>query len=373
MNKVLVAVAGAGKTHRISQEVSAIEPQDRVLILTYTVRNQVEDANRVAAAKAVDGKTSGHPRIMGWMSFLLNEIIRPYLPLLYPDVKLRGLGVNPSSFKYKKQRDRHFNKDGDVYPGTLAKLAFDIIQTTDRAPIARLELLYDSIYIDEGQDLCGNDLEVINELFKSDIETTVVLDPRQAVLATTKHDAKNKRFKGVKSLEFYRDLEKRQLCVIENLNETHRYVPEIARFSDLVIREHGRFPETISNVQCEHKHRGLFAIAKDAIRDYAEQYGAAILRWDKNSGAFPGLCVANFGECKGMQCDHVVVIATRSMSDFLLRGMSMKEETACKFYVAVTRARFSVAIALDNPSEAISMMSQPSSVFGDMNIQLWRS
>ena len=363
MNRVLVAVAGAGKTHRIASEIAESGHKERVLVLTYTVRNQLEDASRIARAEE---NRANQPHIMGWMAFLLNEVIRPYLPLKYPDVELRGLGINPQTFQHLKRCRRYFNRDGDAYPGTLAKLANDVVKASRNAPIKRLELLYDAIYIDEAQDLRGNDLEIIAALFKSEIDITVVLDPRQSVLATTKHDTKNKPYRGVHALGFYRKLEDQKLCSVEDLNETHRFIPEIAAFSDLVINGHGNFPKTISHVIGEGEHQGIFIISKSQIRKYAEQHNATILRLNKNSGSYPGLPVANFGECKGMQCDHVVVIATTPFVDFLVKGAPLPEESACKFYVAVTRARYSAALAVDDAESVFAAISQPSSVLYDM-------
>lgn len=363
MNKVLVAVAGAGKTHRIASEIAESGCRDRILVLTYTIRNQVEDASRIAST---GGDSTKQPHIMGWMAFLLNEIIRPYLPLKYPAIELRRLGIDPSTFQYLKGSNRYFNKDGDAYPGTLAKLAVDVVKASKNAPIKRLELLYDAIYIDEAQDLRGNDLEIIASLFKSNIVTTVVLDPRQSVLATTKHDAKNKPYRGVKVLGFYRKMEEANLCVVEELNETHRFVPEIAAFSDFVISDHGSFSKTISHVMGKDEHQGIFIISKNAVQAYAEKYNATILRWNKDSGSYPGLSVANFGECKGMQCDHVVIVATAPITDFLIKGTPLSEESACKLYVAATRARYSVAIAVDDVEKVAMAISQSASALCDM-------
>ncbi|WP_101721054.1 UvrD-helicase domain-containing protein [Eggerthella timonensis] len=367
MNKVLVAVAGAGKTRRIAEEISSSCNRKRILVLTYTERNQLEDANRIAMAS---GRTNEHPCVMGWMAFLLNQIVRPYLPLLFPDAQLRGLGVSPQTFQYLGGADRYFNKEGDAYPGTLAKLAVEVIKAARQAPLRRLELLYDLIYIDEAQDLRGNDLEIVKMLFKSRIETTVVLDPRQSVIATSKHDTKHKPYRGIKALGFYKRKEMEKLCTIENLNETHRFVPEIARLSDAIIREIAAFPETISHVECKEEHSGVFVIPKDVVEEYASQYGATVLRWNKMSGVFQGSTVANFGECKGMQCDHVVVVATNTINDFLLKGKVLAEESACKFYVAVTRARFSVALAVDDPAKVIATVNERHA-FPDVLFQIW--
>lgn len=322
----------------------------------------MEDASRIALAEK---KKANQPCVMGWMSFLLNEIVRPYLPLKYPDVELRGLGIDPPTFQYLRGGKRYFSTDGDAYPGTLAKLAVDVTKASENAPIKRLELLYDAIYIDEAQDLRGNDLDIITALFRSRINVTVVLDPRQSVLATTKHDTKNKPYRGVKALDFYRKLEDQKLCVVENLNETHRFVPEIAAFSDFVIDGHGNFPETVSRVKGKANHQGIFVISKNRVKEYAERYNATILRWNKSSGSYQGLPVANFGECKGMQCDHVVIIATKPFVDFLVKGTPLSEESACKFYVAATRARYSVAIAVEDAKSVFTAISQFSSTLCD--------
>lgn len=363
MNKVLVAVAGAGKTHRIANEIAESRCRDRILVLTYTVRNQLEDASRIALAEE---NSEGQPCVMGWMTFLLNEIVRPYLPLKYPAVELRGLGIDPPTFKYLEDKNRYFNKDGDAYPGTLAKLAVDVAKASKNAPMKRLELLYDAIYIDEAQDLRGNDLEIIASLFKSTINITVVFDPRQSVLATTKHDTKNKPYRGVRAMDFYKKMEEKKLCIVENLNETRRFVPEIAAFSDFVISGHGNFPKTISHVVGKGGHQGVFIISKDKVQGYAKQHNATILRWSKSSGDYPSLPVANFGECKGMQCDHTVIIATAPIVNFLVKGTPLSEESACKFYVAVTRARYSVAIAVDDAESVFCAIEQPASALRGM-------
>lgn len=96
MNKAVVAVAGAGKTERLAEAVAHEPNPERVLVLTYTVTNQREDAARIARKV---GGVAECPRVIGWCAFLLDEIVLPYLPALYPGVQLKGLapGTLPRS------------------------------------------------------------------------------------------------------------------------------------------------------------------------------------------------------------------------------------------------------------------------------------
>lgn len=368
MNEVVIAVAGAGKTKRIADSVTSAVDKGRVLVLTYTVRNQLEDASRIAAKQCCDHEC---PDVMGWMGFLLNHIIRPYLPLLYPEVELRGLGIDPDTFMYLKGVDRYFNAAGDAYPGTLAKLAIDVVKASGMRPIKRLELIYDAVYIDEAQDLRGNDLEIVRALFKSNIDVTIVCDPRQSVLSTSKHDQKHKQYKGVGVVSFYRDMEQKKLCSISDMNETHRFTPEIANFSDLIILKELGFSKTLSKVCSNEAHQGIFVIDMSEIQTYSSLYGATILRNDVRAGEFSGFDVANFGECKGMQRDHVVIVATQAILSFIAKGKRLSEESMCKFYVAVTRARYSVAIAADDPAKLMKSLATEKSPFFGCGLKRW--
>ncbi len=56
----------------------------------------------------------------------------------------------------------------------------------------------------------------------------------------------------------------------------------------------------------------------------------------------------NFGESKGRGFDHVVIVPTAPMQKWLVDPTAeLKAQTRAKFYVALTRARLSVAIAMD--------------------------
>ncbi|ALF57867.1 Hypothetical protein CpCap5W_1213 [Corynebacterium pseudotuberculosis] len=43
----------------------------------------------------------------------------------------------------------------------------------------------------------------------------------------------------------------------------------------------------------------------------------------------------------------MIILATGPIQNFCLKGIELKEKSACAFYVAVTRAQYSVAIAVN--------------------------
>ena len=95
MNTALVAVAGSGKTEWLARAALQEPNPARVTVLTYTITNQYEDALRLATRAR---SASTVPKVIGWRSFILNEIVKPYLPLMFPSVRLAGLALNDPPF-----------------------------------------------------------------------------------------------------------------------------------------------------------------------------------------------------------------------------------------------------------------------------------
>lgn len=58
-----------------------------------------------------------------------------------------------------------------------------------------------------------------------------------------------------------------------------------------------------------------------------------------------GVASFNYGECKGMTFDRVLLYPTKPLEAFLSGKKLDKPE---KYYVAVTRPRYSLAIVVDN-------------------------
>jgi superfamily I DNA/RNA helicase len=67
-----------------------------------------------------------------------------------------------------------------------------------------------------------------------------------------------------------------------------------------------------------------------------------------SSGVDPLFPVMNFGESKGRGFDHVVILPTSPMQKWIADPESnLAAQSRARFYVALTRARYSVAVAMD--------------------------
>ena len=64
-----------------------------------------------------------------------------------------------------------------------------------------------------------------------------------------------------------------------------------------------------------------------------------------------------------------MIIATDPIEKLLIKCKPLPPKSACGFYVAVTRARYSVAIAVSNPENTLTEMRDPSSKWRDIQVQ----
>ena len=78
---------------------------------------------------------------------------------------------------------------------------------------------------------------------------------------------------------------------------------------------------------------------------YVEEFDPVVLRWNKNSDTL-GLPAQNFGVVKGRSFDRVLIFPTEPMRKYLKKPDPAMSLDRAKFYVAVTRARHSVAFVV---------------------------
>lgn len=346
MNRLTLAVAGGRKTQSIIEECSCADAHRRILVLTYTQANQQEVRDRLARlgplACAVD--------VQGWFSFLMAHWIRPYLPLRFMDKRLRGLNFDGDPGQYATGESRFLDSEDRAYRRHLAHLAFDVNEAAGGASIDRLGRLYDTIYVDEVQDLNGYDLEVLEALILSAIELRLVGDIRQAILLTNVKDPKNKQYKGAKIKDWFAKQATAGRLLIEYRCTTWRSSQLIAELADSAFDATWGFPATVSKNMGTTGHDGVFAVATRDAMEYFAIFAPLCLRHNRAVGNEVDLPYINFGIAKGMDSERVLIWPTQGMVDFLRKGKAMKTSSSCTFYVAVTRARASVAFIRDDPA-----------------------
>jgi DNA helicase-2/ATP-dependent DNA helicase PcrA len=353
-NKLIIASAGSGKTTHVIEQAMKIR-EDRVLITTYTEANELEIRKKFGVIpKNITTQT--------WFSFLLEHGVRPYQSYILEEKVSGMLLVNsPSGIKsrngkypvYFGEEDdprRHYlTNDGQIYSDKISKFVFMSNKKSGGLVFQRLSQIYKYIFIDEVQDLAGYDLELIKLLMKENINVCLVGDPRQ-VTYLTHHPRKYPKYTEGKIKEFItNELPKKTRCEIDEktLVVSHRNNQKICDFSSKL------YPNLMPSHSCkcdvcvrirEVKNAGIFFVSPDDIESYLTEKHAIQLRWDVRVNTSLSTKSLNIGNSKGLGFDHVLIYLTKAMHAWLLDNEAKLSPVArAKLYVAITRARHSVA------------------------------
>jgi DNA helicase-2/ATP-dependent DNA helicase PcrA len=362
-NKLIIAAAGSGKTTYLIKEALEVYISEKVLITTYTESNEAEIRKKILIKKKY---IPTNITIQTWFSFLLQHGVRPYQGalnrrLFKQDVKGMILTNKQSAFRYFNKKinkpvywgeddfkKHYFTKNWKIYSDKLSKFVVKADKVTNGKVIKRISEIYSHIIIDEVQDLAGYDLEILKLLFQSDSSVLLVGDPRQTTYLTH-HERKYSKYKDGKIEDFIKnELGKKLICEIDNttLNVTHRNNKEICDFS---YKLYPSFPpiNPCSCPECRDyyvEHEGVFLIKENQVKDYINKFNPVILRWDRRVKTENSVTY-NMGESKGKTFDRVLIYPTSDMIEWIKdNNKLLKNETRAKFYVATTRAKYSVAI-----------------------------
>lgn len=290
---------------------------------------------------------------MGWFAFLLRHCIRPYLPLKFPRQRLRGLNFDgePVGGRYATGVARFFDTEGRAYRLYLSRLAYDVSQASNGAVVDRLSHIYDEIYIDEVQDLTGCDLHILRQLMEAaSIDLYMVGDVRQSVFDTNPQDPNLRQYRGVKMLDWFELHRSSALLEVQHNVETWRSNQAIADFSDRLFPSEFTFAATVSRQTGTTGHDGVFVITEDKAGAYIREFGPQPLRDSISTARTIDLPFQNFGKVKGLTFDRVIIYPTKAIATFLTNDTELAPRTACGLYVAVTRAKYSVAFVVPDAS-----------------------
>ncbi|GAA2351814.1 hypothetical protein [Dactylosporangium salmoneum] len=339
-NRVILAAAGSRKTQLII-DGAAEQPDRRTLITTYTTENLAQITRRL---QEQTGIVPGNITLLGWFSFLVNQAARPYQAALLdqPDFihSLNFTGQRPRYTPRDQLRKFYFDRGANLYRDGVADFACRVDEASGGAAVRRLAAMYDRIYVDELQDLVGYDLDFLDRLFRSGIEIIAVGDPRQHTFATN-NSPRNKKYRGAGLLNWLQTRNDR--CTVETRAESWRCNQQICDWADAL---YPTMPPTKSRNDERTGHDGIFAIAHTDVPAYIAKYGPTVLR---NSRAVPtmGLPALNIGLSKGSTYDRVLIFPTKPMLAYLRTADPNPLKAPDRLYVAVTRARHSVAFVVD--------------------------
>lgn len=350
-NIIKIEAAGAGKTYSLCESALKVTEKEtkikRVLILSYT--NRGIDAIKTEIKKQNMGVLSNKIDVMSWYTFLLGELIKPYQSFLFDINEIKSLDFSEmyGKINYGKRgtKGRYINSHGDIRSNFASELIVYLDSISNSRVINRLQEIYSHIFIDEVQDMAGYDLNIIEILMKSDISVTCVGDNKQATFKTN-NSIKNKKMTGTNIWMFFEKMVSEGIAEIKKNLVSRRFNGKICSFANEVYSNENNMSTSMLDVT---EHDGVILIAKDDLSEYYNYFLPTVLRYDKKTDT--GIYLSyNFGECKGMTFERVIIFPNGSFKDFILKGKVLKSPQ--KYYVAATRAKYSIAFVLDKlPAE----------------------
>ena len=369
-NKLIIAAAGSGKTETLVKE-ALNQKEGKTLITTYTQANEAEIKKKfIEKSKCIPESVT----IQTWFSFLLKHGVRPFQGTLF-EKKIKGLLLvnsqsglkayrnpcqdckqikvvnancinckNPIYFGEEKEFEQHyFTKGLKIYSDKLSKFVFRSNEKSNGNVIERISKIYSHIYIDEVQDLAGYDLELLKLLLNCNSSVLLVGDPRQGTYSTNSA-SKNKQFKKAKVVNYF--FQDKSITIETDQNSlltNYRCNKPICELSNKLFTD---FQATTSGNNIETEHSGVFFIKEKDIESYLQKFQPVQLRNDiREKRINENYRVMNFGEAKGLSFNRVLIYPTKPFLEWLKDNTSELAETSrSKIYVAITRARHSVAI-----------------------------
>lgn len=356
-NKLIVAAAGSGKTTHLVREALKIYNQ-KVLITTYTEANEREITKKFFE---LNGCIPENVTIQTWFSFLMQHGVKPYQSVIYQG-KIKGLLLvnQKSGFRFIGKNKRpvyfgesdpsnyYFSKTQLIYSDKLSKFVVRANELTEGLVINRIGKIYSHIFIDEVQDMAGYDLDIIKLLFDLNSNILLVGDPRQVTYHT--HDeARYKQYADGNIIDFVKNECSSYAVEIDDttLNKTYRNNRAICCFANLIYDNYK---------PCEYEdknstgHDGVFFVSTSDVDNYLSIYQPMQLRDSRKRKVNTNYPVMNFGESKGLTFERVLIYPTDVMIKWIFdHKKELKNQSRSKFYVAVTRAKYSVAIVYNNP------------------------
>lgn len=353
-NKLIIAAAGSGKTTFIINE--ALKQTDNVLITTFTEANEKEIKNKIIKIKKC---IPANITIQTWFSFLLQHGVRPYQDSLNSELYHKKIGFylteRPSGYRFTNKFKQpvywgekdffnyYFDKKFKIYSDKISKFIIESDKKTNGKIFNRISKIYKHIFIDEVQDLAGWDLEILKSLFKISSNILLVGDPRQ-VTYLTHHPKKYAKYKNGQIIDFIKNECTKDICNIDldNLNKSHRNNKEICYYSSKL------FPDfnpclACTCAKCREQntdHEGVFFVKKEDVEKYFKKYSPTILK--PKSAIYPEW---NYGKSKGLTFDRVLIYPTSPIIKWIGNNdEDLPPTSRSKFYVALTRAKHSVAI-----------------------------
>ena len=355
--QVILAVAGAGKTHYISR---AIDPAQKNLILAFTHENIRNIHKELIEAH---GTVPELTTVMTFDSFVYRFLVCPYEPTILrhfgrDDYKTRGItlrqpppmqikskdGESIPNPKYKKDvlLEHYVTAYGQYYNANTAKLVMKVKKKKEiliKKAADTWNLFFDKILIDEFQDFRIYYFELILALSKSTDNILLVGDYYQHSVSALNNTGKPFQVGKGKSkaelsyTDFVQLLEKEGFNVDETTLEKSRRCPQ--NICDFITMKLG------INIAAYNDNQGKVIWVEDNdIDDILKNNQITKLVW--NTPEIYNFEAQSWSYSKGNTLDSVCVILTdtlRSLKSHKFDCNKIAKSTLNKLYVAMTRTK----------------------------------
>lgn len=350
--RVILAVAGAGKTYHICHE---IDPSKRNLILAFTHENIHNIQKELYDAH---GCVPELTTVSTFDSFVYHQLVLPYEPSIaehFGEPKFVSCGictidppqrtvknakgnpiVNPL-YQTKDRLEHYVTIKGQYYCATLSELVLQIKKKREsliKRTAERLNLFYDCVLIDEFQDFREYDYELIVALAKQLSDVLLVGDYHQHSVSATNNSGKpfKKRTGDISYDEFVAELRSAGFAVdLTTLAKSRRCSAEVCKY---VSKKLG-----ISIASCCENEGAVVWADENASEILENQQIVKLVYKDAANYTFHAL---NWSYSKGDTMDSACVILTsdfEQLDDDKFSTEKISGSTLNKLYVAMTRSR----------------------------------
>ena len=350
--KVILAVAGAGKTYYICHK---IDPAKRNLILAFTHENIHNIQKELCDAH---GCVPELTMVTTFDSFVYHQLILPYEPSIAehfacPRFSSCGICMTDPPSKTKKNAEGksvanpHYRKKDSLthyvtmnrqyYCATLSELVLQVKKNREsliKRLAARLTLFFDCILIDEFQDFREYDYELIMALAKRLNDVILVGDYHQHSVSATNNSGKpfKNKSKDVSYVDFVAELRNSGFEVdLTTLDKSRRCSAEICNYISEKLH---------INIASNGDHCGSIVWIDDDPSAVLNQ--DQIIKLVFNEAANYTFRAMNWSYSKGDTVDSACVILTDGLDNLdsdSFNPEKIKRSTLNKLYVAMTRSR----------------------------------
>lgn len=350
--RVILAVAGAGKTYHICHE---IDPTKKNLILAYTHENIRNIQNELCNAH---GCVPELTTVMTFHAFVYHHLILPYEPsiaehfglsnftsngicmteppqLMEPDAS--GQVVYNPMYRTKDKLEHYVTRRKHYYCDNLSELAVYVKKGREsliKRAATRLNMFYDAVLIDEFQDFREYDYELIINLSKKLNDVILVGDYYQHSVSARNNTGKpfKNRQKEVSYSEFINVITKAGFTVdTVTLANSRRCSRDICEY---ISQKLG------ISIESSGDHSGSVVWVDDNVASSVLDNNE-ITKLVFQGAANYSFSALNWSYSKGDTVNAACVILTESLDNLdsdKFSARKIKVSTLNKLYVAMTRS-----------------------------------